>query len=86
MKFTTQFRKSWIEVFAPDSLLQQARDIDAPALVDIGGGIGTDVLEFRRRYPNVPGRIILQELPAVITSAKEQNSNLVSQVAIPQRP
>ena len=80
MKFTTQFRKSWIDVFAPDDLLQKAREADVPALVDIGGGLGVDVIEFRRRYPNVSGRIILQELPAVIASAREKNAHLESQV------
>ena len=80
MKFTTQFRKSWIDVFAPADLLEEARDTDAPVLVDIGGGIGTDVVEFRRRYPNVRGRIILQELRAVVASAKEKNAHLMSQV------
>ena len=78
MKFTTQFRKSWIDVFAPSNLLKEARAIDAPVLVDIGGGTGTDVTEFRRRYPDVPGRVILQELPAVIISAQEKNGDLVS--------
>ena len=71
-----------MDVFAPDGLLQEARDVDAPALVDVGGGIGTDVIEFRRRYPQFPGRIILQELAGVIASAKEQKTNLVSEVLI----
>ena len=40
MKFWTQFRKSWVGVFAPDDLLRKDRDADAPAVVEIGGAMG----------------------------------------------
>lgn len=39
---------------------------DAVLLVDIGGGLGHDLAEFRRKYPRSPGRLILQDVPAVI--------------------
>lgn len=55
-----------MDVFAPDDLLRKDRDADAPALVDIGGATGTDAVQFRRRYPDIAGQTILQELPAVI--------------------
>ncbi|KAK0510697.1 hypothetical protein JMJ35_007129 [Cladonia borealis] len=77
MKFTTRFRKSWMDVFPPDELIQGQTGWDVPLLVDIGGGIGTDVMEFRRRYPDVPGKVVLQELPAVLKSAKESETRLV---------
>lgn len=40
-------------------------------LVDVGGNVGHDLLEFRRAYDqqHVKGRLILQDLPAVIESA-----------------
>lgn len=75
MKFQTQSRKSWMDVFPPNDLLHKDRDADAPALVDIGGATGADVLQFRRRYPDVAGQIILQDLPAVINSAKARNTD-----------
>lgn len=86
MKFQTQSRKSWMDVFAPNDLLGKDSDADAPTLVDIGGGTGADVLQFRRRYPNVPGQIILQDLPAVIKSAKAKNTDLLTLVIITQTP
>jgi hypothetical protein len=35
-------------------------------LVDIGAGRGYDLIKFRSRFPDVPGRLILQDLPTVI--------------------
>ncbi|UPL02377.1 hypothetical protein LCI18_013311 [Fusarium solani-melongenae] len=39
---------------------------EAPFLVDIGGSIGHDLAEFHRHHPDTPGKLILQDLPAVI--------------------
>ena len=38
---------------------------DAVLLVDMGGGLGQVIEEFNRKYPSLPGRLILQDLPAV---------------------
>ena len=84
MKFMTHFRKSWMDVFRPDELIQGQKGSDVPLLVDIGGGLGTDVMEFRRRYPNVPGKVVLQELPAVVESTKESETRLVDLVELNQ--
>lgn len=85
MTFATRFRTSWMDVFPPDDLLkgmsQETVSLrDGAVLVDIGGSIGTDAVEFRRRYPQVPGRVVLQELPAVIESAKGKNDSLSTEV------
>lgn len=40
-------------------------------LVDIGGGSGHDLELFRQRYPDIPGRLILQDLPMVIQDYKD---------------
>ena len=39
---------------------------DSALLVDIGGSIGHDLQEFHRKHPDAPGRLVLQDLPAVI--------------------
>ncbi|KAK7425773.1 hypothetical protein QQZ08_007749 [Neonectria magnoliae] len=44
---------------------------DAPFLVDIGGSIGHDLIEFHRHHPDAPGKLILQDLPAVIGQIEE---------------
>jgi len=91
MTFATQRRTSWMDVFAPDALLEEVTKDEPSArdgalLVDIGGSIGTDAVEFRRRYPHVPGRTVLQELPAVIESATAKNPDLSNEVCSAFRP
>jgi hypothetical protein len=39
---------------------------DEVLVVDIGGGAGHDLLGFKKRHPEVKGRLVLEELPYVI--------------------
>lgn len=43
---------------------------DAVLLVDVGGGMGRDILGFHQQFPGIPGRLVLQDLPAVVADAK----------------
>lgn len=47
-------------------------DEDAVLLVDVGGGLGHDLAEFKTKHPDtnphVRGRLILQDKPDVISS------------------
>ena len=43
---------------------------DQVLLVDVGGGKGQDLLLFKKQFPHLPGRLVLQDLPEVITEAK----------------
>ncbi|KAI1473357.1 putative O-methyltransferase [Daldinia eschscholtzii] len=65
-----QGRASWMDPgFFPvqEKLVNGAeRNEEAVFLVDIGGSIGHDIQEFLIKHPSVPGRLILQDLPAVI--------------------
>jgi hypothetical protein len=36
---------------------------DDVLLVDVGGSFGHDLLYFRRKCPDVPGRLLLQDRP-----------------------
>ncbi|GLB03880.1 hypothetical protein AtubIFM57258_009127 [Aspergillus tubingensis] len=40
-------------------------------LVDVGGSTGHDVSEFRRKWLEVPGRLVVQDLPQVIETVKD---------------
>lgn len=40
-----------------------------PLLVDVGGGLGHDAEAFRKNYQNLPGRLIVQDLPGPIEQA-----------------
>jgi hypothetical protein len=46
---------------------------DDVLLVDVGGGVGHDLAEFRRKWPGVKGRLVLQDLGEVIEQAKAMN-------------
>ncbi|OJJ51632.1 hypothetical protein ASPZODRAFT_12446 [Penicilliopsis zonata CBS 506.65] len=56
--------KEWFEVFPVGEKLQASSD--RALLVDIGGGIGHDLIEFKQQFPELPGRLVLQDLPQVI--------------------
>lgn len=45
----------------------------APFWVDIGGCLGQDLRDLRRHYSNVPGQLILQDLPVVINQVKKMH-------------
>ena len=37
-------------------------------LVDVGGGLGHDLRELKQKHPSLPGKLILQDRPEVISS------------------
>lgn len=65
-----QGRPSWMDFdFYPveELLLDGAKsDPESVLLVDIGGGLGHDLQEFLFKFPNTPGRLILQDKDDVI--------------------
>ncbi|KAK8037279.1 Winged helix-turn-helix transcription repressor DNA-binding [Apiospora marii] len=48
---------------------------DAVFLVDVGGGLGHDLVEFHRYHPSVPGRLVVQDLPQVVDSIVPSEEN-----------
>ncbi|QKX61133.1 uncharacterized protein TRUGW13939_08280 [Talaromyces rugulosus] len=44
---------------------------DRVLLVDIGGGVGHDIMAFKKRFPDLPGKLVLQDLPQVIDGINE---------------
>lgn len=66
-----QGRPSWMDVGFYDvpSLFSNVTQDDV-LLVDVGGSVGHDLSEFRRKWSDAPGRLVLQDLPDVIGQAK----------------
>lgn len=81
MRYSTKYRKSWMDTFSPEGLAEASKDPNGTLLVDVGGGTGTDVAEFKRRFPKAIGKVILQDLPATIQTAREKNGYLLSEVS-----
>ena len=59
---------SWLSVY-PIEHETKGWNPEAPVFVDIGGGIGHQCAELREKYPKLPGKVILQELPHAIEQA-----------------
>ena len=49
---------------------------DAAFIVDIGGSIGHDLAEFAKKHPDVPGRLVLQDLPVVLGQISSLNAKI----------
>jgi hypothetical protein len=71
MALRRQPELSWLSVYP---VTRETKDWDAQdnskaIYVNIGGGIGHQCKQFKEKYPDLPGRVILQDLPHSIAKA-----------------
>ena len=66
MMSRSENQMSCFDLWAPDSAGQSP---ERPLFVDIGGAIGVKCIEFRQKFPNAQGKVILQDLPFAIEHA-----------------
>jgi hypothetical protein len=59
----------WFDIYPVQEKLRVAPD--QVLLVDIGGGVGHDLTAFKKRFPDLPGKLVLQDLPQVIDTIKD---------------
>ncbi|RHZ59421.1 uncharacterized protein CDV56_108622 [Aspergillus thermomutatus] len=62
--------QSWFEFFPVEQKLRVQRPSDA-LLVDVGGGQDRDLVLLKERFPTLPGRLVLQDLPNVVKGARD---------------
>lgn len=71
---------SWLDPgFYPvnERLIEQFdADSSEALLVDVGGGLGHDLRELRQKYPNLRGRLVLQDRAEVLTEASKSDGNV----------
>lgn len=60
---------SWLSIYPVHEATQGLTDPQRPLYVNVGGGIGHQCAQFREKYPNIPGRVILQDLPVTVERA-----------------
>lgn len=61
-------KPSWFDVYPVERLTNDAVDHqEAVFLVDVGGNQGHDLVKFQDTHPGVPGRLVLQDLPKVVS-------------------
>lgn len=67
------------DCYPVEDLLAKGADQDklAVLLVDVGGGLGQDIEEFQRKYPTLPGRLILQEQRAIVQEVTKTIHNRI---------
>ncbi|MCJ1313932.1 hypothetical protein MMC25_007612 [Agyrium rufum] len=59
---------SWLDVF-PVEAETKGWSPEAPVFVDVGGGIGHQCAGLKGKYPDLPGRVYVQDLPHCIDHA-----------------
>lgn len=72
----------WYTYFPVEEKLSKASPSEV-VLVDIGGGQGDDLVAFRKAHPELSGKLILQDLPAVISATNPKTLSSSSIEAIP---
>jgi hypothetical protein len=60
----------WTEFYPVEEKLKVSSP-EQILLVDVGGGAGHDVAAFHKKFPNLPGKLIFEDLPIVLDTAKE---------------
>ena len=60
---------TWLSVYPIEEQLK-GWNPHHPAFVDVGGGIGHQCVALRAEYPNLPGRVILQDSASVLAQAR----------------
>ena len=65
-------RTKWTEHFPVEQEIGKGarQDREAIMFVDVGGGMGHEGLALKKRYPNLPGRFVNQDLPHVVSGQR----------------
>jgi len=61
-------QETWLSVY-PVEEETKAWSQEKAVYVNIGGNVGMQNAEFKQKYPNVPGRVILQDRPENVAKA-----------------
>ena len=58
-------KHEWFDIYPIKSqlLAGSTQDSESVFLVDVAGGNGHDISSLRTRFPDLPGRLVLQDLP-----------------------
>jgi hypothetical protein len=66
--------QKWYETVPVEKILDTANvSADDVLLVDVGGNTGYDLLGFHKAHPNLPGKLIVQDLPGCLETVDAQS-------------
>ncbi|CAP73355.1 uncharacterized protein PODANS_2_7430 [Podospora anserina S mat+] len=61
----------WVDKYPVEERLGSlATKPDEAVLVDVGGGFGQQAIAFKAKFPNLPGRVIVQDIPQTLAGAR----------------
>lgn len=72
MSIFNEGRSSWTDYYPVQEQIGKGARLD-PRLVlfvDVGGGLEQEGLALRKRYPDLPGRFMIQDLPQIVSGQK----------------
>lgn len=61
-------KQQWHDVYPLEEQIQ-ALEPEQVFFVDVGGGIGTQSIALRKKYPGLKARVILQDTPDTVAQA-----------------
>ncbi|OJJ56961.1 hypothetical protein ASPSYDRAFT_205904 [Aspergillus sydowii CBS 593.65] len=89
-------QKNWFEMYPvlerfnyTETVAEGKGEKDRVLLVDVGGNEGHELVAFRKRFPNLQGRLILQDIPSVvegITAPLGENIDIVKYNMLDPQP
>ncbi|KAJ5436669.1 hypothetical protein N7445_007554 [Penicillium cf. griseofulvum] len=63
--------QNWFDFFPVEEKLGGVAHESDVLLVDVGGSQGGDIIAFQKQFPDIRGRLVLQDLPVVIEAIQE---------------
>lgn len=59
-------RPTFLGVYPVNEKLTTNMDPERALFVDVGGGYGTQDIAFQKQYPDLPGKVIIEDLPEAV--------------------
>ncbi|MCJ1405545.1 hypothetical protein MMC11_008773 [Xylographa trunciseda] len=59
-------RANWMDFFPVEAKLCDGARTDGVLFVDVGGGMGHEAIALKKKFPKIPGKFILQDLPQTV--------------------
>ena len=70
-------RAEWLDFFPVQEQLIKgfSGDKDAVMLVDVGGAVGSEIHELKKKYHDIPGRLILQDQAGTVAQVDKATAS-----------
>ena len=67
-------KRNWLDIYpVKEYLIEGDTDNENSVFyVDIGGGYGHDLKQLNGRFPSLPGKLVLQDLPEIVWTVEEK--------------